>query len=92
MVQVKVMFQAMYREIVGKREIVQEVDSQCTLRDLLDILAKKYGRDFNDVIDPKTGDISFETWVLVNGKSMRDTDIKLKNNDVVFIGVPMGGG
>lgn len=92
MVRVKVMFQAMYREIVGKREIVQEVNSQCTLRDLLDALAKNYGRDFNDIVDPKTGKISLESWVLVNGKSMRNTDIKLQDNDIVFIGVPMAGG
>lgn len=92
MVRVRVMFQAMYREIVGKREIVQEVDSQYTLRDLLDRLAKNYGGEFNDIVDQKTGEISVEVWVLVNGKSVRNTNIKLEDDDVVFIGVPMGGG
>jgi MoaD family protein len=92
MARVKVMFQAMFREIAGKREIIQEVNNGYTLRDLLDMLAKNYGRDFNDIVDPKTGEISTEVWVLVNGKSVRKTDIALNNDDVVYIGVPIGGG
>jgi MoaD family protein len=92
MARVKVMFQAMFREIAGKREIIQEVNNGYTLRDLLGMLAKNYGRDFNDIVDPKTGEISTEVWVLVNGKSVRKTDIALNNDDVVYIGVPIGGG
>ncbi|MGB9853310.1 MAG: MoaD/ThiS family protein [Candidatus Bathyarchaeales archaeon] len=92
MARVKVMFQAMFREIAGNREIIQEINNGHTLRDLLDILAKNYGRDFNDIVDPKTGEISTEVWVLVNGKSVRKTDIALNNDDVVYIGVPIGGG
>jgi MoaD family protein len=92
MTRVKVMFQAMFREIAGKREIIQEINNGYNLRDLLDMLAKNYGRDFNDIVDPKTGEISTEVWVLVNGKSVRKTDIALNNDDVVYIGVPIGGG
>lgn len=92
MARVKVMFQAMFREIAGKREIIQEVNNGYTLRDLLGMLAKNYGRDFEDIVDPKTGEISTEVWVLVNGKSVRKTDIALNNDDVVYIGVPIGGG
>ncbi len=90
--QVTVKFQAMYREIVGKREIVQAIESDSTLRDLLDALAKEYGGDFNDVVDPKTGQITIDSWVMVNGRSVRKTDIRLSDNDLVYIGVPMGGG
>ncbi|MEM2319542.1 MAG: MoaD/ThiS family protein [Candidatus Bathyarchaeia archaeon] len=92
MARVKVAFQAMFREAAGKREIIQEVENNCTLRDLLDMLAKEYGGVFNDVVDPKTGEISTEVWVLVNGKSVRKTDIKLNDDDLVYIGVPIGGG
>ncbi|MEM3702823.1 MAG: MoaD/ThiS family protein [Candidatus Bathyarchaeia archaeon] len=92
MARVKVVFQAMFREIVGAREIVQEVSNGCTLQNLLDTLAKKYGSDFNDIVDPKTGEISTEVWVLVNGQSVRKTDIKLNDDDLVYIGVPIGGG
>jgi len=92
MARVKVMFQAMFREIAGKREIIQEVNNGYTLRDLLGMLAKNYGRDFKDIVDPETGEISTEVWVLVNGKSVRKTDIALNDDDVVYIGVPIGGG
>lgn len=92
MPKVKVMFQAMFREIVGNREIDQEINNGCTLGDLLDYLAKKYGKDFNEITDSSTGEISTEVWILVNGKSMRKTNIQLNDNDVVYIGVPLAGG
>lgn len=92
MPKVKVMFQAMFREIVGSREMDQEIKDGCTLEDLLNYLAKKYGKDFNDIIDPSTGEISTEVWILVNGKSARKTNIQLNDNDVVYIGVPLAGG
>ena len=90
--QVTVKFQAMYKELVGKREIVQTIDSKSTLREILDALAKNYGGDFNDIVDPKTGQITIDSWVMVNGRSVRKTDIRLSDNDLVYIGVPMGGG
>jgi MoaD family protein len=90
--EVTVKFQAMYREIVGKREIVQTIDSDSTLRDVLDALAKTYGKDFNDIIDTTTGQIDLDSWVMLNGRSVRKTDIKLSDNDMIYIGVPMGGG
>ena len=90
--QVTVKFQAMYRDIVGKREIVQTINSDSTLGDLLNTLAKNYGKDFNDIIDQKTGQINIDSWVMLNGRSVRKTDTKLNDNDMVYIGVPMGGG
>jgi MoaD family protein len=92
MARVRVMFQAMFREIVGKREIIQEISNGYTLRDLLNFLAETYGKDFKDVVDPKTGNVDNEVWILINGKSIRKTDVKLNDNEVVFIGVPIGGG
>ena len=90
--QVTVKFQAMYREIVGKREIVQTMNSNSTLGDLLNTLAKNYGKDFNEIIDQKTGEIVLDTWIMLNGRSVRKTDTKLNDNDMVYIGIPMGGG
>ena len=55
-------------------------------------MAKKYGSAFDKIVDSKTGRIGLETWVMVNGKSVRRTDIELKDEDVVTITVPMGGG
>jgi len=89
---VRVLLHAMFKDIAGKREITQEVNSSFTLGDILKKLAKKYGRDFNEIIDPKTGQISTDTLVMLNGKSVRQTDIKLNDKDLIMITVPIGGG
>jgi MoaD family protein len=89
---VKIIFGGIYREIAGKREILGEVSSGTTLRDVLTTLAKRYGRNFDEIVHPKTGRINVETWVMVNGRSVRKTDIKLEGDDVVMITVPAGGG
>ena len=91
-VHVKILLHAMFKEIAGQREILQEVSSDFTLRDMLDALARKYGKEFNSIIDLKTGQVSFDTLVMLNGKSIRKPDVQLKNNDVVMITVPVGGG
>ena len=91
-VRVRVLLHAMFKDIAGKREITQEVDSNLTLGDVLKKLAKKYGKDFNEIIDPRTGQISTDTLVMLNGKSVRQTDIKLNDKDVIMITVPIGGG
>jgi len=89
---VKVLLHAMFKDIAGKREITQQVNSNFTLGDILNDLAEKYGRDFNDIIDPRTGQISTDTLVMLNGKSVRQTDIKLQDKDIIMITVPIGGG
>ena len=89
---VKVLLAATFREIAGQREILEKVDSDITLGDILTTLAERYGRDFNEIIDSKTGQISLEHWVMVNGKSVRRADIELRENDVVIITIPAAGG
>lgn len=89
---VRVLLHAMFKDIAGRREIIQEFDSDFTLGDILNILIKKYGRDFNEIIDPRTGQISVDTLVMLNGKSVRQTDIKLQDKDIIMISVPIGGG
>ena len=43
-------------------------------------------------INPETGQIDFGTLVMVNGKNIRRPDLQLRDNDVVMITVPFGGG
>jgi molybdopterin converting factor small subunit len=47
---VKVLLYANFREMVGKREIVEEINLNSTLRQILDKLATNYGRDFQQLI------------------------------------------
>jgi len=91
-VQVRVLFRAMFKEITGTREITQELKTDSTLGEVLDELARKYGKDFKTVVDPKTGQISADALVMLNGQSVRKVDIQLKNNDIIMISVPIGGG
>ena len=83
---------ANFREIVGKREIVEEIDSNSTLKHVLDKLAKKYGGDFKQIVDPKKEVISLEFLVSVNGRIARDMNIRLNNDDILMITIPAGGG
>ena len=89
---VKILLHAMFKEITRQREILQEVNPDFTLRDMLNVLARKYGKDFNSIIDPKTGQVSLDMLVMLNGKSVRTPDVQLRDNDVVMITVPVGGG
>lgn len=89
---VKVLLQANFREIVGKREIVEKIDSDSTLKNILDGLAETYKKEFQQLIDPKTGSISLEFLVSINGRIARDTNTKLNNGDIVMITIPAGGG
>lgn len=88
----RVLLQANFREIVGKREIVEKINTDTTLKKILDKLAQKYRNDFQQLIDFKTGSISLEFLVSVNGRITRDTDTKLNSDDIVVITIPAGGG
>ena len=51
---IKVMFHASFREVTGIREIEEKLEKNCTVKSILDKLAKNYGKEFNGIIDPKT--------------------------------------
>lgn len=89
---VRVLLHGTFREVAGARETIEEIASGSTIRDVLSKLAEKYGKDFNNIMNPETGQIDLETLVMVNGKSIRRPDLELRNNDVVMITVPFGGG
>jgi MoaD family protein len=89
---IKILLHATFRETAEKKEITEKITLDYTLADVLSKLAKRYGKDFNKTIDSKTGQINIDTLIMINGKSVRKTDIKLKDNDVIMITVPVGGG
>ena len=90
--EVKIQFHANFREITKKREIVEKIQEECTVDSILEKLSERYGKDFSHIIDPATGKISTEVLVMVNGRSIRDTNIKLKDEDVLIMTLPLGGG
>ena len=91
-IRVRVVLLASLREIVGKREIVEEVDSKSTVGNVLEKLAQRYGRDFRQIMDTRKSSISLEFLVSINGQVTRDANAKLNNNDVLMLSIPVGGG
>lgn len=91
-IKVRLVLLANFKEIVGKKEIVEEIGSNATLRHVLDILAEKYDKDFKQIVDPTTGIVSSEFIVSINGKIVRDTNVKLNNDDILMLTIPAGGG
>ncbi|MCK5617273.1 MoaD/ThiS family protein [Candidatus Pacearchaeota archaeon] len=90
--ELKILFHATFREVTGKREIEEKLEKNTTVNDILDKLATKYGKDFKGIIDPKTNKISTEVLVMLNGRGIRTTDLILKDQDVLIISLPLGGG
>jgi MoaD family protein len=90
--QVRVLLHAMFKEVAGTREITQELNADSTLRGVLEELARKYGKDFKTIVDPKTGQVSVDTLVMLNGQSVRKVDTQLKDKDVIMLSIPVEGG
>jgi MoaD family protein len=90
--QVRVLLRAMFKEAAGKGEVTHELGPGSTLRMLLEELARRYGKDFKQVLNPKTGLIETDALVMLNGQSMRKPDVQLNDGDVIMITVPIGGG
>ena len=91
-IRVRVVLLASLREIVGKREIVEEVDSKSTVKHVLERLAQRYGRDFQQIMDTRKSSISLGFLVSINGQVTRDANAKLNNNDVLMLSIPVGAG
>ncbi len=89
---VTVLLSAMFKEASGKREVTRELRDGSTLKVLLDELAHEYGRDFSEILDENTGQVTTDVLVMLNGQGMRKTDVQIKDGDVIMISVPIGGG
>lgn len=91
-ISVRVLLHANFREIVGKREIFEEVEADSTLNNILNELANRYGRDFKQIVNQETGTISLEFLVSINGQIVRDPNTRLNNGDILILTIPAGGG
>jgi hypothetical protein len=55
-------------------------------------MAQKYGKEFNNIIDPKTDKISNDILVMLNGRGIRTINSKIEDNDVLMFTIPLSGG
>jgi molybdopterin synthase sulfur carrier subunit len=90
---VTVKFFATIREITGARSIDMQAE---TVREVLDLLAEKYGKTFTDkVIDEGTNRLKQFFSCMVNGKRIElldGYDTVLNDGDAIALFPPVGGG
>jgi MoaD family protein len=92
---VSVRFFAALREIVGKKEETLEFaeGKDVTVERVLKRLTALHGKDFAEyVYDAQTGEVRGYLHLLVNEKNVKGLEAKLKNDDVLAIIPPVGGG
>ena len=92
---VEVRFFTSLREITGHKVNKILLQNSSTVEELLTRLSEKHGKNFREYIYNKKGEVQGFLSFLVNGKNiniMQGFDTKLKENDVVAILPPVGGG
>jgi molybdopterin synthase sulfur carrier subunit len=92
---VTVKFFTTLREIVGKPQEQIELSEAFTVNDLLKQLEEKYGEKFTRYVFDQKGAVRGHLHFLINGKSIttqQGLKTKFKENDILAILPPVGGG
>jgi molybdopterin synthase sulfur carrier subunit len=92
---VTVKFFTTLREIVGKPQEQIEFHEAVTINDLLQQLERRYGEKYTRYVYNEKGNVRGHLQFLINGKSITNQqglNTKLKENDILAILPPVGGG
>jgi molybdopterin synthase sulfur carrier subunit len=92
---VEIKFFTSLREITGKKVDQLQLQNNLTVDELITILSEKYGKKFREYIYNNKRQPQEYLSFLVNGTNINNIqgfDTKLKNEDVVAILPPVGGG
>jgi molybdopterin synthase sulfur carrier subunit len=92
---VTVKFFTTLREIVGEPQKQIELSEAVTVDELLRQLGERYGEKFTRYIYDEKGMVRGHLHFLINGKSIttqQGLKTKLKENDILAILPPVGGG
>jgi MoaD family protein len=92
---VEVKFFTSLREITGKKVDHIHLQDTITVMELIKLLSEKYGKKFKEYIYDKNGETQEFLSFLLNGKNINKIqgfDTKLKDQDIIAILPPVGGG
>jgi molybdopterin synthase sulfur carrier subunit len=92
---ISVKFFSIFREKMRRRKVDVEVPENITIEELLDLLSKKFGRRFSDLIYGSQIQSLSNIKFTLNGIStshLQGLQTRLKNCDEIAIIPPVGGG
>jgi len=95
MIKVRVNLFLMLREIVGEKVVELNLPEHSTILDLINLLAKKYGKDFSRYVFDEKNKVRQYLNFLVNGKNiehLKGFKTTLNNGDSIVILPPPAGG
>jgi len=81
------------REIVGSRELTVDIKTSATVLDILRMLTAKHGNRLGEYLfDPQSNNPRQHLRFLLNGQSVSVSDVIAKDDSVILIFPPVGGG
>ncbi|MFC1993932.1 MoaD/ThiS family protein [Chloroflexota bacterium] len=87
MIKVVVRLYGIYKEAVGVNVLNENVAKGTTLGELLNLLAQRYGKEFENLASAESGAL-----MILSGKATRDLDQRLEQEaNVVLVPAVMGG-
>ena len=92
---IKAKFFTSLREITGKKVEEIQLKRVITVEELLILLSEKYGKEFREYIYNKNGKVQSFLSFFLNGKNinaLQGFGTKLKEEDIIAIIPPVGGG
>ena len=91
----KIKFYATLRDIVGQKEVEFDIDSEPTVREMIDLVIKRYPRLKQELLDNE-GNLYQHVHVFVNGRDapyLADAlSTRIEDNDKIDIFPAVGGG
>ena len=93
MINIKIRYFGFFEDLVGLNEEVIGVNQKnFCVKDLIDLLSKKYGHNFkNTLIDSGTNDVR-EGCILLLNNMKGNLDERIKDGDVIFLLPILAGG
>ena len=90
---IEIKFLTRFLEITGER--TTQIDDVNKISDLIDVLIKKYGEEFKEILWDDKGNLRDYLKVMLNGEDVRDIDgldTLLKDGDQVVMFQTIAGG